>query len=222
MAKNAIWAVQCLSHIPTGYSPSLAKIKQRYGSMVMAYIDDIVIATETVEDHLVRLREVFQCLREAGFKMRAAKCSFMLAETKYLGRIVSAEGIKPDPEAIEKVRDWIEPRNREELQSFLGFANYYREFVPFFAQKAEPLNAMLRKSNPFAWSKAAKESFDQVKQGLMNATALAAPNENGRFVLDTDASAVAIAGILHQEQEYEGKTVLRPIHYGSKTCLARR
>ena len=196
---------------------ALAKIKQRYGSMVMAYIDDIVIATETVEDHLVRLREVFECLREAGFKMRAAKCSFMLAETKYLGRIVSAEGIKPDPEAIEKVRDWIEPRNREELQSFLGFANYYREFVPFFAQKAEPLNAMLRKSNPFAWSTAAKESFDQVKQGLMNATALAAPNENGRFVLDTDASAVAIAGILHQEQEYEGKTVLRPIHYGSKT-----
>ena len=76
---------------------ALAKIKQRFGSMVMAYIDDIVIATETVEDHLVRLREVFECLREAGFKMRAAKCSFMLAETKYLGRVVSAEGIKPNP-----------------------------------------------------------------------------------------------------------------------------
>ena len=94
---------------------ALAKIVQRHGSMVMAYIDDIVIATETVEDHLERLREVFQCLREAGFKMRAAKCSFMRNETKYLGRIVSAEGIKPDPEAIEKVRDWIAPRNREEL-----------------------------------------------------------------------------------------------------------
>ena len=96
--------------------------------------------------------------------------------------------------------------NREELQSFLGFANYYREFVPFFAQKAEPLNAMLRKNSPFAWSQVAHDSFEQVKQGLIDATGLAAPNESGRFVLDTDASAVAIAGILHQEQEFEGRT----------------
>ena len=115
------------------------------------------------------------------------------------------------------MKQWIVPRNREELQSFLGFANYYREFVPFFAQKAEPLNAMLRKNTPFAWSHLARESFEQVKQGLIDATGLAAPNETGRFVLDTDASAVAIAGILHQEQEFEGRTILRPIHYGSKT-----
>ena len=114
--------------------------------MVMAYIDDIVIATETVEDHLVRIREVLECLREAGFKMRAAKCDFMRTETKYLGRIVSAEGIKPDPDAIAKVNSWIAPRSKEELQSFLGFANYYREFVPFFAEKSEPMNALLRKT----------------------------------------------------------------------------
>ena len=77
--------------------------------------------------------------------MRAAKCDFMRTETKYLGRIVSAEGIKPDPEAIVKVESWKVPRNKGELQSFLGFANYYREFVPFYAEKAEPLNALLRK-----------------------------------------------------------------------------
>ena len=183
----------------------------------MAYIDDIVIATETVEDHLVRIREVLECLREAGFKMRAAKCDFMRKETKYLGRIVSAEGIKPDPEAIAKVDSWIAPRSKEELQSFLGFANYYREFVPLFAETAEPLNALLRKNLSFLWNQRAHIAFEKVKEALKNATALAAPNETGTFVLDTDASAVAIAGILHQEQEWEGKTVLRPIHYGSKT-----
>ena len=78
---------------------ALRKFINRKGSMVMVYIDDIMIATETVEDHMARLREVFECLREAGFKMRIAKCDFMKSEIKYLGRVVSAEGVKPDPKS---------------------------------------------------------------------------------------------------------------------------
>ena len=84
----------------------------------MAYIDDIVIATETVEVHMARLREVFECLQEAGFKMRVAKCAFMKSEIKYLGRVVSAEGVKPDPKAVAKLRDWEIPRNKTEMQNF--------------------------------------------------------------------------------------------------------
>ena len=196
---------------------ALQKIQQRHGSVVMAYIDDIVIATETIEDHLERIREVFECLREAGFKMRAEKCDFMRTETKYLGRVVSAEGIKPDPAAVSKIQEWMPPRNREELQSFLGFANYYRDFIPFHAAKVQPMQELLKKNQHFYWKERHQEAFDAVKQALVDATALAAPNEEGRFVLDTDASAVAIAGILHQEQQYNGKTILRPIVYGSKS-----
>ena len=84
---------------------ALHKIQQRHGSVAMAYIDDIVIATETIKDHIMRIKEVFECLREAGFKMRAEKCDFMRTETKYLGRIVSADGIKPDPEAVTKIQE---------------------------------------------------------------------------------------------------------------------
>ena len=196
---------------------ALQKIQQRHGSVVMAYIDDIVIATETIEDLLERIREVFECLREAGFKMRAEKCDFMRTETKYLGRVVSAEGIKPDPAAVSKIQEWMPPRNKEELQSFLGFANYYRDFIPFHAAKVQPMQELLRKNQHFYWKEKHQEAFDSVKQALADATALAAPNEEGRFVLDTDASAVAIAGILHQEQQYNGKTILRPIVYGSKS-----
>ena len=196
---------------------ALQKIQQRHGSVVMAYIDDIVIATETIEDHLERIREVFECLREAGFKMRAEKCDFMRTETKYLGRVVSAEGIKPDPAAVSKIQEWMPPRNKEELQSFLGFANYYRDFIPFHAAKVQPMQELLRKNQHFYWKEKHQEAFDSVKQALADATALAAPNEEGRFVLDTDASAVAIAGILHQEQQHNGKTILRPIVYGSKS-----
>ena len=91
--------------------------------MVMAYTDDIVIATETVEDHMERLRELFQGLREARFKLRVSKCDFMKSEIKYPGSIVSADGIKPDPKAASKLRDRDVSRTKTELQSFLGFAN---------------------------------------------------------------------------------------------------
>ena len=90
-----------------------------HGNIVMVYIDDIVIATETIEDHNARVKEVFECLREAGFKMRAEKCDFMRTETQYLGRVVSAGGIRPDPEAVIKIQEWLPPRNKEKLRSFL-------------------------------------------------------------------------------------------------------
>ena len=189
---------------------ALQKIQQRHGSVVMAYIDHIVIATEAIEDHLERIREVFECLREAGFKMRAGKCDFMRTETNYLGRVVSAEGIKPDPAAVSKIQELMPPGNKEELQSFLGFANYYRDFIPFHAAKVQPMPELLRKNQHFHWNEKHRKAFDSVKQALADATALAAPNDNGRFVLDTDASAVAIAGILHQEQKHNGKTILSP------------
>ena len=111
---------------------ALRKIVNREGSMVTAYIDDIVIATETVKDHMVRRREVFECLREAGFKMRVVKCDFMKSEIKYLGRVVSAEGVKPDLKAVAKLRDWEIPRNKT------GFAKYYREFLPWHAMLVAP------------------------------------------------------------------------------------
>ena len=196
---------------------ALQKIQQQHGSVIMAYIDEIVIATETIEDHLERIRKVIECLREAGLKMRAEKCDFMRTETKHLGRVVSSESIKPDPAAVSKIQEWMPPRNKEELQSFLGFANYYRDLIPFHAVKVQPMQELLRKNQHFYWDEKHQEAFDLVKQALADATALAAPNDEGRFVLDTDASAVAIAGILHQEQEYQGKIILRPIVYGSKS-----
>ena len=157
---------------------ALQKIQQRHGSVVMANIDDLVIATEDhlEKDHLERIREVFECLREAGFKMRAEICDFMRTETKYLGRVVSSEGIKPDPAAVSKIQEWMTPKNKEELQSFLGFANYYRDFIPFHAAKVQPMQELLRENQHFYWNEKHQVAFDLVKQALADATALAAPN----------------------------------------------
>ena len=198
---------------------ALQKIVNREGSMVMAYIDDIVIATETVEDHMVRLREVFECLREAGFKMRVAKYDFMKSKIKYLGRVVSAEGIKPDLEAVSKLRDWEVPRNKTELQSFLGFANYYRKFIPGHAKLVAPLHAITGLGATFPWGDEQQQAFNAIKLALIEATALAQPDSEGEFVLDTDASAVAISGILHQWQGPPGERRPRPIVYGSKQLM---
>ena len=140
---------------------AVRNIVNREGSMVMAYIDDIVIATETVEDHMARLLEVFECLREAGFKMRVAKCDFMKSEIKYLGRVVSAEGVKPDPKAVAKLRDWEIPRNKTEMQSFLGFANYYREFSPWHAKLVAPLHAVTGLNVTFTWGPEQQKSIQR-------------------------------------------------------------
>ena len=153
--------------------------------------------------------------KKAGLKCKSAKCSFMKTQTKYLGRIITKYGMQPDPGAVEKVRTWQPPRNRTELASFFGFANYYREFVKDFATKAFAMSSLMRKAAPFQWTPEAQESFDSVKQALIDATALALPASEEKFVLDTDASNIGISGILHQEQQWNGKTVLRPGHFGS-------
>ena len=101
--------------------------------------------------------------------------------------------------------------------SFLSFANYYREFIKGYADKVYPMQQLMRnKSKKLTWNNAAEESFQRIKKELCEAPVLGMPTEKGMCVLDKDESVVAVSGILHQEQEWNGKTVLRPLAYGSK------
>ena len=136
--------------------------------------------------------------------------------------MVSAEGIKPDPKAVAKLRDLEVPRNKTEMQSFLGFANYYREVIPWHhgAKFVAPLHTITGVGATFAWGDEQQQAFNAIKLALIEATALAQPDSEGEFVLDTDASAVAISGILHQWQGPPGERRLRPIVYGSKKLNA--
>ena len=136
---------------------------------------------------------------------------------KYLGRLVDKHGVRPDPEAVEAVLTWKAPKTDTQLMSFLGFANYYREFIKGCADKIYPMQRLMRnKGKKFTWTDEAQVSFKNIKRELCEAPVLGMPTEKGMFVLNTDASVVAISGILHQEQEWNGRTVLRPIAYGSK------
>ena len=125
-----------------------------------------------------------------------------------------------NPDYLEKTaksrRDWDIPRNKTELQSFLEFANYYRDVIYWHAKLVAPLHAMTRKGTSFLWGEEQKRAFNSIKVALMEATALAQPDTEGEFVLDTDASDVAISGIHQQWQGPPENRKLQPIVFVRK------
>ncbi len=133
-----------------------------------------------------------------------------------LNQVIDKEGVRPDPESVETVMQWRRPRNKRELQSLLGFANYYREFIRGHSELVEPMNRLVKKNLDFQWTEEAEQAFELTKTKLCSAPVLALPRQEGTFILDIDASEVAISGILQQEQEVDGKIKVRPIAYGSK------
>ena len=167
----------------------------------MCYVDDVVTAMPTLDDHIERLDEVFTCMKQAGLKCKPSKCEILRDSIKYLGRLVNKHGVRPDPEAVEAVLTWKAPKTDTQQMSFLGFANFYREFVKGYADKIYPMQQLLRnKGKKFTWTDEAQVSFENIKRELCEAPVLGMPTEKGMFVLDTDASVVAISGILYQEQ----------------------
>ena len=99
---------------------ALTRVTKKYGNLVMCYVDDVVIATPTLEDHIDRLDEVFGCMKRAGLKCKPSKCEILRDSIKYLGRMVDRHGVRPDPEAVEAVLTWKAPRTDTQLLSFLG------------------------------------------------------------------------------------------------------
>ena len=110
----------------------------------LLYLDDIIVFSSTFSEHLSRLSAVFQRLQDAGLKLKPSKCFILQEEVKYLGHVVSKEGIKTDPDKIQALKDWPVPTNVNDLRKFLGFASYFRRFVPGFSQIAKPLHSLLK------------------------------------------------------------------------------
>ena len=130
---------------------ALTSVTKKYGNLIMCYVDDVVIATPTLEDHIERLEEVFSCMKQAGLKCKPSKCEILRDSIKYLGRLVDKYGVRPDPEAVEAVLTWKAPKTDTQLMRFLGFANYYREFTKGYADKIYPMQRLMRtraKSSP--------------------------------------------------------------------------
>ena len=178
----------------------------------LAYLDDIIVFSHDLQSHMERLERLFQRLREANLKLKPAKCSILQKRVTFLGYTVSESGIGTDPSKIEAVRNWPTPTNLRQSRAFVGLCQYYRRFVPNFSAISAPLHALTKKNAPFIWTPQCQSAFDQLKDALTGASVLALPNDEGQFILDTDASDKAIGAVLSQIQNGEE----RPICYASQ------
>jgi len=168
---------------------------------VMVYLDDIIVYSESFEEHLEHLHIVFDRLQAAGLKLNPEKCSFVKAELEFLGHIVSGQGIQTDPVKTEKVKNFPRPKNTTQLRGFLGLASYYRRFVPNFARITMPLNGLLKKGIIYQWTSKQDEAFNALKECLVTSPILMFPNFKEQFILFTDASISGLGAILSQLNE---------------------
>lgn len=164
----------------------------------LVYLDDIIIMGTSFDDHLKNLEEVFQRIASAGLRLNPKKCSLWKKQVTYLGHKVSTEGIHTEEGKIKAVKDWPQPTNIHELRSFLSLCTYYRRFVPRFANVARSLHDLTKKNRPFVWQLEQEKAFEQLKELLCTAPMLAYPIPGKKFILDTDASAYGIGGVLSQ------------------------
>ena len=189
--------------------------------IALAYLDDIIVFGESPMECIGHLRVVFDRIREANLKLKPKKCEFFKTELLYLGHIVSGTGIKCDPAKIEAVKNWAVPRSIRATRSFLGTVNYYHRFIENFAHHAQALFAVCGKRKKFIWDDECQVAFETLRQKLIEAPVMAYPLDDGRYILDTDASGFAIGGVLSQEQpDAEGVLQEKVISYGSRTLQA--
>jgi hypothetical protein len=179
----------------------------------MAYLDDIVIFSATWDDHLKDLGEVFQRIRKAKLKIKPPKCSFGKFGIQYLGFIISPKGVECDPQNTQKVAGFQIPRNKKDVQSFLGLAGYYRKFVHNFADVAKPLHELTKDNVEFEWSDKHQKAFETLRNALITPPILAFPNFDREFIIATDASKYGVGCILKQKDD-QGRE--RVIAYASK------
>ena len=180
------------------------------------YLDDVIVHARSFDEHLRQLRQVLERFRQANLKLKLKKCNFFNKEVKFLGHVVTREGIGTDPAKIEKVRDWKAPTSVSQLRTFLGLAGYYRRFVPQYARKSAPLTQLLKKNEAYVWGPDQQEAFDTLKHDLTHAPVLGLPTEDGLFIVDCDASNCGVGGVLSQMQD--AREV--PLCYVSKTLNA--
>ena len=189
----------------------------------IVYLDDIIIFSDTKEEHLKRLEAVFQKLCAAGLKLKPSKCFFYREEIEYLGHVVSGKGISTNPKKIEAVSKWPTPKTVYDVRSVLGFVGYYRRFIKNFSRITKPFREVITglenqskrsaKKTYIEWSDAADVAFEHLKAMCVSTPILAYPDYQLPFTLHTDSSTDGLGAVLYQKQD--GK--LRVIAYASRS-----
>ena len=217
-------------HMPFGLTNAPATFQRLMESWLgelhlnwcIIYLDDIIVFSWTPEEHVHRLKAIFNKLRAAGLKLKSSKCDLFRKEIKYLGHVVSQEGVSTDPDKIKAVTEWPQPTTMTEVRSFLGFVSYYRRFTQNLSNVAKPLNKLLqhfegthnqKKKFKVHWGPEQQEAFETLQRLCTESPILAYADFKAHFILHTDASGDGLGAVLYQFQE--GKQ--RVIAYASQS-----
>lgn len=182
-------------------------------TIVLAYLDDLLVLSTTIGEGIENLRMVFEILRQANLTLNPKKCYFFMEEIEYLGYEVSGTGIKPNRCKIDCIHEFPRPENVHQVRQFIGLTSYFRRFIGQYAIKAQPLTSLLKQETTWEWTSREQQAFDELKHCLTRKPVLAIFRNDLPTEVHTDASQIGLGGVLLQTQE-DGK--LHPIAYASR------
>lgn len=202
-----------LKNAPATFQRLMDKFKLSLtGILILIYIDDMIICSSTFEEHLSDLEKIFKRLREYNLKVNREKSKICCDHVKYLGHVITNEGIELDNDKVMAIRSRPNPRNPKEVLSFLQTCSWYRRFIPGFAQVSKPLSDLTKKKSIWKWNDETQKAYDKLKDLLTSAPILQQAQEDKPFFLKTDASSYALGAVLVQGEGVDE----HPIEYASR------
>ncbi|KAI5652374.1 hypothetical protein M9H77_29561 [Catharanthus roseus] len=189
-----------LTNAPATFCTLMNKLFHPYlDQFVIVYLDDIVIYSQTLEEHKEHLRKVFQVLKDNELYVKKEKCSFAQEEVLFLGHKIKGGKLMMEDTKVQAIQRWEPPTKVHELRSFFGLVNYYRRFIKGYSARAAPLTDLLKKNRPWAWSEDCQRAFEDLKKAICKDPVLSLPDYSKPFEVHTDASDFAIGGVLMQD-----------------------
>ena len=180
---------------------------------VAAFVDDVLVGTETEKEHNEIVEEVLKRLEENDLYIKPEKCVWEVRKIGFLGVVIGPNGIEIEKEKVDGVLSWPEPKNVKDVRKFLGLANYYRRFIKDFARVARPMNMFTRKDMKWQWGQEQQKAFDELKGVFMIKLVLVAPDLDKEFRVEADASNYTTEGVLSMKCS---NNMWRPVAFISK------
>lgn len=202
-----------LSNAPATWQTCINDVLRPYLNIFCtAYIDNILIYSDYLEDHHQHVRAVMQALNDASMHIDMKKCKFEVTKVCYLGMIISTSGVEMDPQKVTCITGWEPCNNVKDVQAFLGFSNFYRRFIKNFSRKVRPLVHLTQKNVKFEWNAACKKSFKTLKDAFTDAPILRHYDPKRETFVEADASDYVSAGVISQ---LDNDGVLHPVAFMS-------
>lgn len=199
-----------LKNAPATFQRMINEVLKDYINQIcLVYMDDVIIFSTTLDEHIVNLRKILKAFNNHNLKVQLDKSEFLKKETEFLGHIVSAEGIEPNPRKIDAIMKFPIPKTHKQIKSFLGMVGFYRKFINNLAKITKPLTVCLKKGKKVEHTEEFLKAFETCKLLLCNDPILIRPDFDKIFTLTTDASQFAIGAVLSQDN--------KPVCYASRT-----